>query len=52
MQMSTPVAALTFLGIIITVLGLFVGGGVQLIGLGLAALVVAGILQVAGQRRS
>jgi hypothetical protein len=51
MSMSAPVTALTFLGIIITVLGLFVGGGGQLIALGLGALVVAGILQVAADRR-
>jgi hypothetical protein len=51
MDLSMPVGALTVLGILITVLGLLVGGGIQLIAVGLLALVAAGILQVAGQRR-
>jgi hypothetical protein len=49
--MSAPIAALTILGIIIAVLGLF-AGGIQLILVGLGTLVIAGILQVVGQRRT
>jgi hypothetical protein len=55
MPASWPVAALTILGIILVFLGLLVGGfqlsGGQLIALGLGALVVAGYLEVARQRR-
>jgi hypothetical protein len=52
MSSSVPVMALTFLGIIIVVLGLFAAGSVELIIVGLAAVGLAGILQVAGTRRS
>jgi hypothetical protein len=48
---SIPVAALTVLGILIAVLGLSVGGSVQLVVIGLATIAVAGILQVASSRR-
>jgi hypothetical protein len=55
MPVSWPVAALTILGILLVILGLMVGGfqlsGAQLVGLGLGALVVAGYLEVARQRR-
>jgi hypothetical protein len=55
MPVSWPVAALTVLGILLVILGLLVGGfelnGGQLVALGLAALVVAGYLEVARQRR-
>jgi hypothetical protein len=51
MFMSAPVAALTFLGVLIALLGLFAGGSVQLIIVGLASIAVAGVLQVAGSRR-
>jgi hypothetical protein len=49
--MSAPVAALTFLGILIALLGLFAAGSVPLVVVGLAAIAVAGILQVVGSRR-
>ncbi len=49
---SLPVAALTILGVIVAVLGLFVGGSVELVVLGLAAIAVAGVLQVLEHRRS
>jgi hypothetical protein len=51
MSTSAPVAALTVLGIIIAVLGLF-AGGVELIVVGLVAIALAGVLQVAGSRRT
>jgi hypothetical protein len=52
MPTSMPVAALTVLGILLAVLGLFVGGSVELVIIGLVAIAVAGVLQVAGARRS
>ena len=50
MQTSLPVAALTVLGILLAVLGLFVGGSVELVVIGLVAIFGAGLLQVAGNR--
>ena len=52
MPTSFPVTALTVLGILIVVLGLFAAGSVELIVVGLGAIAVAGILQVAGMRRT
>jgi hypothetical protein len=52
MSTSLPVTALTGLGILIVVLGLFVAGSIELILVGLGAIAVAGVLQVAGTRRS
>jgi hypothetical protein len=52
MSASIPVVALTVLGILIAVLGLFVGGSVQLVVIGLVAIAVAGVLQVVGTRRT
>jgi hypothetical protein len=49
---SAPVIALTILGILLTVLGLFVGGNVGLAVIGLVSIFGAGVLQVAGIRRS
>jgi hypothetical protein len=49
-SMSLPVAALSVIGILLAVLGLFVGGSVELVVIGLVALAVAGVLQVLGQR--
>ncbi|HEX5589922.1 MAG TPA: hypothetical protein VFX65_06505 [Candidatus Limnocylindrales bacterium] len=46
-----PVAVLTGLGLIIAVLGIFVGGGAPLIIIGLVAVGFAGLLQVLGTRR-
>jgi hypothetical protein len=48
---SFPVAALTALGIIITVLGLFAAGDIRVTIVGLVAIGFAGLLQVLGQRR-
>jgi hypothetical protein len=52
MFMSAPVAALTVLGVLIAVLGLFAGGAVELVIVGLVAIAVAGIIQIAGTRRT
>jgi hypothetical protein len=46
--MSLPVAALTVLG----VLGLFAAGDIRITIVGLVAIVIAGFLQVWGQRRA
>lgn len=52
MSTSIPVAALTILGILIAVLGLFVGGSVELVVIGLVTIAVAGVLQIASSRRT
>jgi hypothetical protein len=49
--MSLPVAALTILGILITLLGLFAAGDIRVTIVGLVALAFGGILQVLSQRR-
>jgi hypothetical protein len=49
--MSVPVIALTFLGFLIALLGLFAAGNVILIAVGLAAIGFAGLLQVLGTRK-
>ena len=46
----TPVGALTFLGILIVVLGLFVAGNLSIVIVGLAAICSAGVLEVFGRR--
>ena len=51
MSVSIPVAALTFLGVLITLLGLFAAGNIWLIVAGLASIGFAGLLQVLGQRK-
>jgi hypothetical protein len=51
MSSSVPVMVLTGLGLIIAVLGLFAGGSVELVVIGLVAVGVAGLLQVLGTRR-
>ncbi len=52
MPTSLPVTALTVLGILLTVLGLFVGGSIELVIIGLIALAFAGVLEVAAKRRA
>ena len=49
---SMPVAALTFLGVLIAALGLFAAGNITVVIVGLVAIVAAGVLQVMGNRRS
>ena len=51
METTPPVAALTVIGIILAVLGLFVAGNIELVVIGLLAVFGAGLLQVAGGRR-
>jgi hypothetical protein len=50
METTAPVAALTFLGILLAVLGIFVAGNVVLVVVGLISIFGAGLLQVAGRR--
>ena len=50
MQTSVPVAALTTLGILLAVLGLFVAGNMVIVVIGLLSIFGAGLLQVVGQR--
>lgn len=52
MPTSAPVAALTFLGILLVVLGIFAAGNLAVIVVGLLAILAAGVLQVVGARRS
>ena len=52
MSMSAPVMALTILGVLVTLLGLFAAGQIVVVIVGLVAIAFAGILQVAGTRRS
>jgi hypothetical protein len=52
MSISLPVAALSVLGILITVLGLFAAGNMAVVALGLLALFGAGLLEVIGRRRA
>jgi hypothetical protein len=51
METTAPVAALTILGNLLAVLGLFVAGNIQLVIVGLVAIFAAGLLQVLGARR-
>lgn len=50
MSTSAPVATLVILGAVITVLGLFAAGNIAVIALGLAAILAAGLLEVATAR--
>ena len=52
MSMSLPVMALVLLGAIIAVLGFLAGGNLPFVVVGLAAIAVAGVLQVLGNRRT
>lgn len=52
MPTTAPVAALTTLGILLVVLGLFAAGNLTIVIVGLLAIVAAGILQIAGGRRA
>lgn len=52
MPASYPVLALTFLGVLIAVLGLFAAGDIRVTIVGLVAIGFAGVLQVLGTRRS
>jgi hypothetical protein len=50
METTAPVAALTIIGVIIAVLGLFAAGNIVIVVVGLLAIFGAGLLQVAGRR--
>ena len=50
-QASLPVVVLTVLGAVIAVLGLFAAGEIIMVIVGLAAVAIAGVLQVMGNRR-
>ena len=52
MQTTAPIAALTILGVILAVLGLFVAGNLTIVVVGLLAIFGAGVLQVVASRRS
>jgi len=53
LQVATvPIALLSFLGGLMALIGIFVGDGVTLIALGVAAVFGAGVLGVAMTRRS
>jgi hypothetical protein len=52
MTASLPVVALTVLGVLIAVLGLFAAGNIGIVVVGLAAIFGAGLLEVAGRGRS
>jgi hypothetical protein len=47
-----PVAALVIVGILLVVLGLFAGGSLPLIGLGVVCLIAAGVLEGMARRRA
>ncbi len=51
METTPPVAALTIIGILLAVLGLFVAGSIVIVAIGLLSIFGAGVLQVAGRRR-
>ena len=52
MSTSMPVLALTSLGILIVVLGLFAAGNLEVAVVGLIAIFAAGVLEVVDRRRS
>lgn len=45
-SVSLPVAALTFLGTVVAVLGLLVAGDLVVVALGLGAIAVAGVIGI------
>lgn len=49
---NLPAAALGFLGVLITVLGLFVAGNLTVVVIGLLALVGAGVLEILTRRQA
>jgi len=50
-SVSLPIAALVVIGIVLCVLGLF-APAIQLLYVGIGAIVVAGVLAILGQRRA
>jgi hypothetical protein len=51
-QVAIPSTVLTILGALLAVLGLFVGGAVELVVIGLVSIFAAGLLGVLAIRRS
>jgi hypothetical protein len=51
MPTTVPVAALTFLGVPLAAIGLFVAGNIVIVVIGLLSIFGAGLLQVAGRRQ-
>ena len=49
--MSVPTFFLTLAGFLLVVLGLFAGGNLAIMALGIVALIAAGALEVLGRRR-
>jgi hypothetical protein len=45
-------AALVIVGIILVIVGIFAGGKIEWVGLGVLALIAAGVLQILMSRRS
>jgi hypothetical protein len=50
--MSFPVVSLTVLGILVAVLGLFAAGNMVVVGVGLASIAFAGLLELLQARRT
>lgn len=50
METTAPVAALTVIGILLAVLGLFVAGNIVIVVIGLLSIFGGGLLQVAARR--
>jgi hypothetical protein len=50
-SVQLPVVALTVLGILLVLLGLFAAGSLELMVLGMGGIAVAGLLALAGSRR-
>jgi len=49
---SMPVIALTVLGVLIVVLGLFAAGSLEVVAIGLISIFAGGVLEVLGRRRA
>lgn len=49
---SLPVAALVIVGVVLVFVGIFLAGSMELIGLGVAALIAAGLIGAIADRRS
>jgi hypothetical protein len=50
METTAPVAALTVLGILLAVLGLFVAGNIEIVVIGMLSIFGGGLLQVVARR--
>ncbi len=47
--MSIPVVALTTLGVLIALLGIFAAGDMSMVSIGLGAIVAAGLIELGGR---